>query len=92
MATSSKVIRIEPAFDDLRFVREMFERHAPYRTIAAYIPRKPEQAAVPYFRGNWAVGGEPLVDGAETILHTIGLSMGRGQYLTAQGSVPRSSW
>jgi hypothetical protein len=69
MATSSKVIRIEPVFDDLRFVREMFERHTPYRTIAEYIPRKPEQAAVPYFRGNWAVGGKPLVDGAESILH-----------------------
>jgi hypothetical protein len=29
----------------------------------------PEQAAHPYFRGNWAVGGKPLVEGAEAILH-----------------------
>ena len=27
------------------------------------------QGSRSYFRGNWAVGGEPLVDGAETILH-----------------------
>ena len=45
------------------------ERHGPYRTIAEYIPRKPDEAAFPYFRGNWAVGGKPLVDGAESILH-----------------------
>jgi hypothetical protein len=69
MPTGSKLIRIESAFDDPDSVRALFERHAPYRTIAEYIPRKPENAAFPYFRGNWAVGGEPLVDGAETILH-----------------------
>jgi hypothetical protein len=64
-----KPIRIEPAFDDPDLVRAMFERHAPYRTIAEYIPRKPEQAVHPYFRGNWAVGGKPLVEGAESILY-----------------------
>lgn len=68
MQNLSKVIRIEPAFDDPHLIRALFERHAPYRTIAEYIPRKPGQPAVPYFRGNWALGGEPLVDGAETIL------------------------
>ena len=65
----AKLIRIQPAFDDPDSVRALFERHAPYRTIAEYIPRKPEQPVLPYFRGNWAVGGEPLVGGAETILH-----------------------
>jgi hypothetical protein len=69
MATISKMIRIESAFDDPDSVLALFERHSLYRTIAEYIPRKPEQPAVPHFRGNWAVGGEPLVDGAETILH-----------------------
>jgi hypothetical protein len=69
MQNLAKLIRIEPVFDDPDLVRALFERHGPYRTIAEYIPRKPEQAAFPYFRGNWAVGGEPLVDGAETILH-----------------------
>ena len=69
MQNLAKLIRIEPAFDDPKLVRALFERHAPYRSIAEYIPRKPDEPAVPYFRGNWAVGGEPLVDGAETILH-----------------------
>jgi hypothetical protein len=69
MPNHAKLIRIEPAFDYPDMVRALFARHAPYRTIAEYIPRKPEQPVVPYFRGNWAVGGEPLVDGTETILH-----------------------
>jgi hypothetical protein len=68
MQNLAKVIRIEPAFDDPDLVRALFERHAPYRTIAEYIPRRPEQPVVPYFRGNWALGGEPLVNGAEAIL------------------------
>src|SRR5262249_52533850 len=65
----AKVIRIQPAFDDPDMVRALFERHAPYHTIAEYIPRKAELSAAPHFRGNWAVGGEPLVDGAETTLY-----------------------
>jgi hypothetical protein len=69
MRNLAKSIRIEPAFDDPDMVRALFERYAPYRTIAEYIPRKPEHAALPHFRGNWAVGSEPLVGGAETILH-----------------------
>lgn len=68
MQKLAKLVRIESAFDDPGLVQALFERHAPYRTIAEYIPRKPEQAALPYFRGNWAVGGQPLVEGAETIL------------------------
>jgi hypothetical protein len=68
MQKLAKLIRIEPAFDDPDLVRALFERHGPYRTIAEYIPRKAEQAALPYFRGNWAVGGQPLVEGAATIL------------------------
>jgi hypothetical protein len=69
MATISKVIRIEPAFDDPDMVRALFARNAPYRTIGEYIPRTPEQPVVPYFRANWAVSGKPLVEGAEEILH-----------------------
>jgi hypothetical protein len=73
-----KPIRIEPAFEDRTAVRAMFARHAPYRAIGAYIPdavvddaTKPEaeQFVQPWFRGNWAAGGEPLVEGAEAILH-----------------------
>src|SRR6266478_5309640 len=69
MSSIGKLIRIEPAFDNPEEVRALFERHAPYRTIAEYLPRATEDSGHPYFRGNWAVGGEPLVEGAETILH-----------------------
>jgi hypothetical protein len=72
-----KPIRIEPAFDDREQFRSMFERNAPYRALAAYAPegvkdetreeaRKP---VLPWFRGDWALDGEPLVEGAEAILH-----------------------
>jgi hypothetical protein len=65
-----KLIRIEPAFDDPESVRAMFERYAPYRTMAGYLPIKSmEETALPWFRGNWATNGEPLVAGAEKILH-----------------------
>ena len=36
MTLIPKAIRIEPAFDDREHVRSMFERHAPYRALAAY--------------------------------------------------------
>jgi len=45
----AKSIRIERAFDNLDLVRALFERHAPYRTMAEYIPRKLKQPAVPLF-------------------------------------------
>ncbi|HLW69426.1 MAG TPA: hypothetical protein VKS22_02270 [Candidatus Binataceae bacterium] len=61
MPTISKIIRIEPAFDDPEFVREMFERNAPYRTMAGYLPIKAQDSFLPWFRGNWATNGEPLV-------------------------------
>jgi hypothetical protein len=69
MQNLAKLVRIEPAFDDPEMIRALFAQHAPYRTIADYIPRKPENAVHPYFRGNWAVGAKPLVEGAESILH-----------------------
>ena len=70
MWTIAKSIRIEPAFDDPKFVRGMFERHAPYRTMAGYLPvGSMWETALPWFRGNWATNGEPLVAGAEKILH-----------------------
>ena len=68
MQNIAKMCRIEPAFDDPHTVRKLFERHAPYRTIVEYIPATPGRAVLPYFRGNWAVGGEPLVEGAGAIL------------------------
>jgi hypothetical protein len=78
MTSIAKPIRIEPAFDEPEQVRDMFERHAPYRAVAAYgldpagdETKSPEaeRSVLPWFRGNWALGGKPLVDGAEVILH-----------------------
>ena len=78
MRLNPKPIRIEPAFDDREQIRKMFERHAPYRALAVYFldgavdelkHPEAEQSVLPWFRGNWALGGEPLVDGAEVILH-----------------------
>src|ERR1700723_3680937 len=70
MQDIAKLTRIEPAFDDPELVRTMFEHHAPYRTMAGYLPTtEMEEASLPWFRGNWAANGEPLVAGAEKILH-----------------------
>jgi hypothetical protein len=70
MADLSKAIRIEPAFDDPESVLEIFRRHAPYRTMAGYLPIKSMgESCQPWFRGNWADKGEPLVTGVEKILH-----------------------
>ena len=72
-----KPIRIEPAFDDREQIRAMFERYAPYRALAAYAPEgvrdetheEAKGAVDPWFRGDWALAGQPLVEGAELILH-----------------------
>lgn len=75
--TFIKPIRIEPAFDDRELIRAMFEWHAPYRALAAYIPDsvfgqtsdEAKRSVFPWFRGNWALGGKPLVEGGDLILH-----------------------
>ena len=77
MKLNPKPIRIEPAFEDREQIRAMFDRCAPYRALAAYAPdglqdERPEEAkrpVLPWFRGDWALGGKPLVEGAEQILH-----------------------
>lgn len=68
-------LRIEPAYDDREQVRAMFARYAPYRNVAFYGPNgmaddadKNSPPVLPWFRGNWAVAGKPLVEGAERIL------------------------
>jgi len=74
---SVKPIRIEPAFQNREEIRAMFERCAPYQAIAAYAPEgvvdetseEAKRSVLPHFRGNWALGGKPLVEGAELILH-----------------------
>jgi hypothetical protein len=77
MTFAVRPLRIEPAFDERRQIREMFARPASYRAIAAYAPggvmdethEGAELPVLPWFRGNWAVAGQPLVEGAEVILH-----------------------
>jgi hypothetical protein len=75
--TPIQPIRIEPAFDDRQQVRAMFERYAPYRALAAYCPEgladethaEVKRPILPWFRGDWALAGKPLVEGADLILH-----------------------
>ena len=77
MTCTAKPIRIEPAFEDPEQIRAMFARNAPYRALAAYAPEglkdeshaEPRRPVLPWFRGDWALDGKPLVDGAELILH-----------------------
>ncbi len=77
MNLNPKPIRIEPAFADREQVRAMFMRNAPYRALAAYAPEgvkdetreEDKKPLLPWFRGDWALDGKPLVEGAELILH-----------------------
>ena len=77
MKVIRKPIRIEPAFEDREQIRAMFERHAPYRALAAYAPEgledetseEAKRPVLPWFRGDWALSGKPLVEGADLILH-----------------------
>src|SRR5215472_6003292 len=76
MTLIPKAIRIEPAFEDREQIRSMFARNAPYRAIAAYAPeglkdetRERAKPVLPWFRGDWALDGKPLVEGAAAILH-----------------------
>jgi hypothetical protein len=77
MRFNPKPIRIEPAFDSREQIRSMFVRNAPYRALAAYAPEgvkdetreEAKKPVLPWFRGDWALGGKPLVEGAEAILY-----------------------
>jgi hypothetical protein len=75
-----KPIRIDPAFEEPEQVRALFAQHAPYTAIAAYQLDRTHDAdqasdegadpvVQPWFRGNWAANGEPLVPGVEKILY-----------------------
>jgi len=76
MKLNPKPIRIEPAFEDREQIRDMFKRYAPYRALAAYAPEglkdeshgETKRPVFPWFRGDWALGGKPLIEGAEHIL------------------------
>ena len=77
MKCISKPVRIEPAFADRQQIRAMFEQNAPYRALATYAPdglpdetrEEARRPILPWFRGDWALAGEPLVENAHLILH-----------------------
>jgi hypothetical protein len=77
MSFTVRPLRIEPALDEREQIREMFARPASYRAVAAYAPEglvdetqeAGERSVLPWFRGNWAAAGQPLVEGAAAILH-----------------------
>ncbi len=76
MEPVARPVRIEPAFEDRAYVRSLFDRGSPYPVLGVYVPDGVETPAggassgsvMPWFRGNWAVGGEPCLDGVEPIL------------------------
>ena len=95
----ARPIRIEPAFDNREVVRTLFDRHAPYRAVAAYLPDgsddtvdpRPADSVNPWFRGTWALGGKVLIEGAEEILATRTSSQRRTHCSRPHASF-RSSW
>lgn len=76
MESVARPVRIEPAFDDREYVRQLFYRGSPYPVLGVYVPDGAEtpnrhpagETVMPWFRGNWAVGGEPRLEGVEPIL------------------------
>ena len=78
MKRVARPLRIEPAFADREHVLSLFYDCAPYPVLGVYVPdgvddtptgKTLPDAVMPWFRGNWAMGGAALVDGAESILH-----------------------
>jgi len=87
MTLIPKPIRIEPAFDNREQVCAMFERHAPCPALATYLPEDSwfpsatssgaKPSITPMFRGNWAVGGKPLVERCRSDTAQQDISRGR---------------
>jgi hypothetical protein len=73
-------VRIEPAYDDPAAVLQVIRAVPEYWPLARYAPSPEEMVAVggdvatasyvpPWFRRDFALAGDPLVPGAELILH-----------------------
>src|SRR6516162_10260476 len=103
MSDSRKLIRIDPVFDEPELVRTLFAQHAPYPAIAGYQldrahdthPPSDETGAPiaqPWFRGNWAANGEPLVPGVERILYNERFIAAARAFFGPRGFVPLSLW
>ena len=88
----AKPIRIEAAFDDRKFVRALFDRYAPYRAVAAYLPAgaddtagpRPADAAYPWFRETWALGGKAWSMAPEKSSATRTSSLARSLFPSAR--------
>ena len=84
-------IRIDGVFDDPGVIRRLVQRNGPYPTMASYLPVSAVQGQLAagdgvsaHFRGTWAAGGHPLVDGAEVILHNPRLLRAASQLFDAE--------
>jgi hypothetical protein len=82
MSASTTAVRVQPAFADPATVRSSVEAAGPFWTLASYARSPAEQRASgaagvgdeisfvpPWFRLDFALGGEVLVDGGDHILH-----------------------
>jgi len=79
MSAAPVVVRLDKAFENPTAIRSLIERSGPYRPLALEAQSDAERRASgaqgggsfvpPWFRRNFAVAGEALVDDAELILH-----------------------
>ena len=89
-------VRISCAFDDPERIVSLVRRHGPYPSIARYLPsaatdgsaNTQTESAAAWFRGNWAVAGRPLVDGASAILENARFTAAAAELFGAQEVVP----
>ncbi len=78
MDAVAKPIKLDDAYEDPGAIRTLVERAGPFPSIASYLPATATRDAntdvgagetLPWFRGNWAVNGRAVVEGADAILH-----------------------
>ena len=96
MNLSHAIELIDPVFDDDGFVVDMVRANAPYWTTMRYVvpaaagPAGGAEAGgttrppgSPWFRGDWAYNGQPLVAGAERVLAHHGFAEAAKATMTA---------
>jgi hypothetical protein len=79
MRTIPSVVRLQPAYDDPQAVRALIDGAGPFWPLARYAAStaelralgatKPSSFVPPWFRQDFALLGESLIDGADAILH-----------------------
>ena len=98
MTTLVRPIKIDAAFDDPASIRAMVENHGPYPSIASYLPASAtktsgdseldQETSMPWFRGNWAVNGQPAFAGVEEILFNSRFAEAAGQLFDTTDVIP----